>query len=69
LGRAIDARERAYGASGLGSLTPGRQDDGLAGRLRVEEPVGFLGLLGQKEFKSGAAVELPNWRRRSGAAA
>ena len=27
------------------SLTSGRQDDGLAGRLRVEEPVGFLGLL------------------------
>src|SRR5262249_27474267 len=26
-------------------LTSGRQDDGLAGRLRVEEPVGFLGLL------------------------
>jgi hypothetical protein len=23
----------------------GRQDDGLAGRLRVEEPVGFLGLI------------------------
>src|SRR5499427_9607063 len=28
-----------------GPLTSGRQDDGLAGRLRVEEPVGFLGLL------------------------
>src|SRR5262245_4386386 len=26
-------------------LTSRRQDDGLAGRLRVEEPVGFLGLL------------------------
>src|SRR5205085_1470540 len=26
-------------------LTSGRQDDRLAGRLRVEEPVGFLGLL------------------------
>ena len=26
-------------------LTSGRQDDGLAGRLRVEESVGFLGLL------------------------
>jgi len=25
--------------------TSRRQDDGLAGRLRVEEPVGFLGLL------------------------
>ena len=31
--------------SGLRSVTSGRQDDGLAGRLRVEEPVGFLGLL------------------------
>ena len=40
----MDARERAYGSSGLRSLTSGRQDDGLAGRLRVEEPVGFLGL-------------------------
>ena len=27
------------------SLTSGRQDNGLAGRLRVEEPVGFLVLL------------------------
>src|SRR5215468_5623595 len=26
-------------------LTSGRQDDGLAGRLRIEEPVSFLGLL------------------------
>jgi len=26
-------------------VASGRQDDGLAGRLRVEEPVGFLGLL------------------------
>src|SRR5262245_66336828 len=26
-------------------LTSGRQNDGLAGRLRVEEPVSFLGLL------------------------
>src|SRR5262249_30449622 len=27
------------------SIMNGRQDDGLAGRLRVEGPVGFLGLL------------------------
>src|SRR5215831_12735616 len=32
-------------SSGLRSLTSGRQDDGLASRLRVEEPVVFLGLL------------------------
>src|SRR5262245_24050402 len=41
----MDAREHAYGSSGLRLLTSGRQDNGLAGRLRVEEPVGFLGLL------------------------
>ena len=30
---------------GCAHLTSRRQDDGLAGRLRVEEPVGFFGLL------------------------
>src|SRR5262245_30015406 len=41
---ALLAFERATSRSS-DLLTSGRQDDGLAGRLRVEEPVGFLGPL------------------------
>src|SRR5262249_53400392 len=42
---ASKTRVNALATSGLRSPTSGRQDDGLAGRLRVEEPVGFHGLL------------------------
>src|SRR5262249_8575202 len=35
----------AFGGKAGYALRSRRQDDSLAGRLRVEEPVGFLGLL------------------------
>ena len=38
-------RERPRGKQCADLLTSRRQDDGLAGRLGVEEPVGLLGLL------------------------
>src|SRR5439155_22534624 len=39
------SRSEEQPAEAVSLLTSGRQDDGLARRLRVEEPVGFLGLL------------------------
>src|SRR5262249_17013442 len=35
-----------------------RQDDGLAGRLRIEEPVGFLGLRGIAGWPLAARAQL-----------